>query len=220
MKLLRKLDRLAAALAVLSLPGTWGIPAVAFAEGDAGNGANLFPDGTNGAAIPGDSGAVFATMVKVVFFLILIIGIFLLIIKFLSKKKWQWSQGRAVKTLGGLPLGPNKSVQIVEIGRSIYVIGVGEDVRLIQKIDDPEEVAYIAATFGLDGSAAGRTFPKVGEWLGGFLKREKQTPDEDDQVAASFQEVFQTKMKHMAGRKQLMEQMLRTGDDADKKVEP
>ncbi|TMV52043.1 flagellar protein [Paenibacillus mesophilus] len=218
LKLLRH-SMMLAAFAVLSLSAPWNAATVAYAEGDAAGGAFQAGSGSS-TAIPGSSGAVFIAMVKVIFFLILIIGIFLIIMKALSKKKWSWNSGRAVKALGGLPLGQNKSVQIVEIGRSIYILGVGDGVQLIQKIDDPEEIAYITAFLNPDSANAGQSWQGIREWLGGMKKREREPVEDENDVAASFQDVFQSKMKHMTGRKQLIEDMLRSDDKTNRKVDP
>ncbi|MEF3304827.1 flagellar biosynthetic protein FliO [Paenibacillus sp. GYB003] len=176
-----------------------------------------FRSGTGLPAASGDSGAMFVAMAKVIFFLILIIGIFLVIMKVLAKKKWSWTSGRAVfHSLGGLTVGPNKSVQIVEIGRSLYVLGVGDDVKLIHKIDDPEEIAYITASLSPDSASGAFGWQKLRDLLGGPTKRETQTVEDETEVAATFQSVFQSKLKHMADRKKIMEDLLQDDRGADR----
>lgn len=209
---LQSINKHLAALAVLTIP-VWGnaVP-TAHAEDRTG------PDSFTGVTGQADSGAVFLMMVKVLFFLILIIGFFLLIIKFLSKKKLSWMRGRAVKSLGGVPLGPNKSVQIIEIGSSIYVVGVGDNVNLIQRIDDPEEVALITASLTSDSSGSGQSMQKLGELLGGWKNRKKESAEDDD-MTASFQDVFQSKMKNMSGRKKMIEDLLSQNDKPDRKAD-
>lgn len=217
--LLRKLTPLAA-LTVLSLSPPWNAATAAYAEGAAD--ANAFQTGMNVSAVPGNSGAAFIALVKVIFFLIIIIGIFLLIMKVLAKKKWRWNGGRAVfRSYGGLPLGQNKSVQIVEIGKSLYVLGVGDDVKLIQKIDDPEEIAYITACLAPDPDSGGQRWQSIRSLLTGAKKSEAVPIDDESELSASsFQDVFQSKMKHMTGRKKMIEEMLRNDDSANRKVDP
>ncbi|RKN86510.1 flagellar biosynthetic protein FliO [Paenibacillus ginsengarvi] len=208
-----------AALAVCSLAVSWSIASTAYADGKTEE--DSFRAGTGVSAVPGDSGAVFIAMVKVIFFLVLIIGIFLVIMKVLAKKKWRWHPaGAAFHTLGGLSLGQNKSVQVVEIGRSIYVLGVGENITLIQKIDDPEEMAYITAFLSPEDTIGGLGLQKLRDWLGRNKKSETESVEDENQVAASFQSVFQSKMNQMAGRKKMMEDMLQNGDNDNRKLEP
>ncbi|GAA3406631.1 hypothetical protein GCM10020370_34490 [Paenibacillus hodogayensis] len=201
-----------ATLPILWLYGAAGV----YAEEKAGG----FGAGTDGAALPGDSGAMFMAIVKVIFFLTIIIGIFLIIMKVLAKKKWSWNPARTVfRTMGGLPIGPNKSVQIVEIGKSLYILGVGDSVNLIHKIDDPEEIAYISAVLSPEREAPFQGWQKLRDWLGRLKKGEKETLEDENQVAASFQNVFESKMKHMADRKKLMEDILQSDDDTGRKVD-
>lgn len=170
--------------------------------------------------VSGDTGSLFMMMVQLIFFLIVIIGIFLLIIKFLSKKKWRWMQGRAMKSLGGLMLGPNKSLQLVDIGGSIYVLGVGDNVTLLHKIDDPDEAARIVAAFAPPDASAMPGLQSIGQWWNRWTKQKKPTVEDEDDVAASFHEMFQMKMKSVAGRRKTIEELLRESDESNRKIEP
>ncbi len=44
-----------------------------------------------------------------------------------------------VKLLGGIPLGPRRSLQFILIGRRLYILGATEHhLNLLDRIDDPE----------------------------------------------------------------------------------
>ena len=45
-----------------------------------------------------------------------------------------------MKNMGGISLGQHKSIQLVVIGESYYLIGVGDDIRLLKEITDPDEI--------------------------------------------------------------------------------
>ena len=45
-----------------------------------------------------------------------------------------------MKNMGGISLGQHKSIQLVVIGESYYLIGVGDDIRLLKEITDPAEI--------------------------------------------------------------------------------
>lgn len=179
---------------------------------DSGTGPNSdsFAGNAGGSITHGDAPSVFVMLLQVTFFLILIIGFFFLIMKVMAKKNRQWMQGRAVKTLGGAALGPNKSLQVVEIGRSIYIIGVGDNVRLIDKIDDPEKAEQLMAMF--TAAPAGEpALAQLGKWLTRFRRdgTGKEEPAEEDNLASgAFQEVLQSKIKAMANRRQTVEDLL------------
>ena len=64
--------------------------------------------------------------------------------RYVAKKNKGTMFGNSIRSLGGVPLGQNKSIQIVEIGHSLFVVGVGENIQLLDKIIDADEVAYIS----------------------------------------------------------------------------
>ncbi|WCK52886.1 flagellar biosynthetic protein FliO [Aneurinibacillus sp. Ricciae_BoGa-3] len=112
----------------------------------------FLPSAMAGSAIPtkpslnesqpvsGDSSSVFPLLLQTFFALFLIIGFIYLLFHFLNKRQRQFFGKTFVRPLGGCSLGPQKSLQLVQIGSSIYIVGVGEDVSLIQQINDPAEV--------------------------------------------------------------------------------
>ena len=73
----------------------------------------------------------------------LIIALIILLVRFLGKRNRYLSQSHAIRTLGAIGLGPNKSLQVIELGGSIYLVGVGEDISLVDKISNPDEVASL-----------------------------------------------------------------------------
>lgn len=55
-----------------------------------------------------------------------------------------------LKVWGRLGLGPKKSLALVEVGRSILVLGLGDkEVSLLKEISDPEEIAELKANSGV-----------------------------------------------------------------------
>ena len=147
----------------------------------------------------------FAMMGQVLFALIFIIGIFFILMKILSSKKNVSFSGPA-RTLGGAALGPNKSLQLIEIGHSLYVVGVGEDVRLLDKIVDADEIAFIKE--GMSVHHSSRPFT---DWIRRLTGRETGKRDgtgTEPEQAAAFQQMFRQKMKHVTGRKQMIEVIL------------
>lgn len=55
--------------------------------------------------------------------------------------------GAPVRTLGGCVVGQNKSVQVVQIGDGLYVLGIGDDVQLLRYIPPGDEAERLRALF-------------------------------------------------------------------------
>src|SRR5690625_648829 len=75
-------------------------------------------------------------ILKMFFALLLILALIFLIAKLWNRKNNQLQQSNILENLGGIPLGQNKSLQIVRIGNRFYVLGIGESVELLMEITD------------------------------------------------------------------------------------
>jgi flagellar protein FliO/FliZ len=162
---------------------------------------NGLPDLQSGSSL-----SVFWMILKVILFLVVIIGIFLLIMKTVSQKGKLFRADRSLRTIGGIGLGQNKSVQLVQIGKTLYVLGVGEEVGLVDKIEDEAEIQFILENLHAGSAAGASTLTSVGGWLKGFGK--KGSSSEELDVTPSFQAVFQEKMMKMANRQKKVEELI------------
>src|SRR5690606_22294378 len=86
----------------------------------------------------------FATVIVV---LILVIGLILLIVKIISKNDLPWIKNKAIRSLGGVQLGQHKSIQVIDLGEVIYVVGVGENIQLVDKIHEAGMMETIRSRF-------------------------------------------------------------------------
>lgn len=157
----------------------------------------------------GSTTGYYLQLFNVLVVLVIIVALIVLLIRFLGRKNRGWMQGRSIRTLGAVGMGPNKSLQIVEIGGSIYVIGVGEDVRLVDKISDPAEVALIQAALEQESGTYNGALPPFMKKLAAKLR--KETPPEEVELddASSFHEVFESKLRSVPNRKEKVEELLR-----------
>ena len=72
-----------------------------------------------------------------------VLGLLFGLLKFVNRKNKLYDKSRFMKNMGGISLGQHKSIQLVVIGESYYLIGVGDDIRLLKEITDPEEIETI-----------------------------------------------------------------------------
>ncbi|WP_175532065.1 flagellar biosynthetic protein FliO [Paenibacillus sp. yr247] len=165
---------------------------VSFAETEPGQGIPTSEFPTT------DSFDSFGMIVKVIFFLVLIILLFFVLIKYIAKKNKGTMFGNSIRSLGGVPLGQNKSIQIVEIGHSLFVVGVGENIQLLDKINDADEVAFISEL--LSSSQDDRVgFGTLSNWISKLSVRKKDI-EEEVEITSSFQQVFHDKLQKVTNR--------------------
>src|SRR5690554_3421243 len=167
---------------------------------------------------PSNSGAWenFMNVIKIIFYLLIIIGLIIMSIKFLAHKNRNLMSNKSIKSLTGVQLGQNKSLQVVEIGRSIYVIGVGDNVELIEKISSDEEINAIKESLYTSNTMIGQEkFAAITNWFTQLRKNGFRKQDENDSEV-SFQEVFKNKMNQVSGRKERLEDLLSDENKKDR----
>ena len=117
--------------------------------------------------------------IKVLLSLVLVLGILIFVLRFLNKRNQNYQQNSIIRNLGGHSVGAQKSVQLLHIGNQIYVVGVGEDVQLLQVISDPQEIEQMLALYNEKHSHTS-TSPYVTELFAKFkTKRSSETQSED-----------------------------------------
>lgn len=79
---------------------------------------------------------------------LLILLLLFIVLKYLSKKTKMYAGGGPFHALGGHSLGNNRSLQMVMVGDTLYLLGVGEDVNLIRTIPPGEEQRRLLESVG------------------------------------------------------------------------
>ncbi|MEC0183379.1 flagellar biosynthetic protein FliO [Paenibacillus peoriae] len=151
----------------------------------------------------------------VLFVLILIIVLIVYLIRFLSKRNQSWFSNRSVRILGGVGLGPNKSLQLVEVGSSVYLIGVGEDIRLVDKVSDPEEVEQILAALEQEASLQRGPIAPLFAKIADKLRRNNAVQQQSEEET-SFHEMFESKLRQMPNRKDKLEKLRNEENTTDR----
>ncbi len=146
---------------------------------------------SNGAAV----GSSVGDYIKVLFALLFVVGLLFGLLKLVNRKSRLHDKSRLMKNMGGLSLGQQKSIQLVIIAESYYLIGVGTDIRLLKEITDPEEINKLVEFYEGDSmeSATGmlnRVLTKV---------TSKSKRDEIDRTEAStdFGDLFKSRLDEM-----------------------
>ncbi|MBC8079436.1 MAG: flagellar biosynthetic protein FliO [Gorillibacterium sp.] len=153
-------------------------------------------------------------MLMVVIYMLIVVGLFFLIIRIVARKNRYSLPGRTIRSIGGAPLGQNKSVQIIEIGGIFYILGVGENVTLLAKVEDPLEAEMIRkSTERVQSPING--FPTVLQWLKDKRKGTSIQPEEQ----SNFGQIFQDRMDAMKNRRKSVEEWMQEDAVSSKQIE-
>ncbi len=98
-------------------------------------------------ASPSNTSSTSSFLKSFVILIIFLIAVYL-VFKWIQKKKSSFSptQGddSVIHVLKTTPITPNKSIQLVEIGNKLYILGLGDQmISLINTVDKPEEIEEI-----------------------------------------------------------------------------
>ncbi|MFY3793394.1 flagellar biosynthetic protein FliO [Ureibacillus sp. MALMAid1270] len=137
---------------------------------------------------------------KMLFALLFVLGLLMFVLKFINKRSLNYQQNSLVRNIGGVSLGAQKSVQLIQIGKSIYVVGVGEDVQLIKEIDSPEDVEQIINNFNEKQSFTSTT-PYIAELVKKVTSKLKNS-EVTEQQQKSFGEIFNHKLADIKKNRQ------------------
>ncbi len=155
-------------------------------------------------------------LIWVLFVLGIIVGLIVLVLRFIAKRNRGWGMNRSLRSLGGFSLGTNKSMQIVEWNDRIYVLGVGENVTLLESITDHEVVAALLAEH--DSSTA-NTAPSIPEWLRKWTARNNPQAEEpsakESSSPTSFEKTLENRLRQLSERRQQVEQLMEESRSED-----
>lgn len=172
------------------------LPGLASAEGtvaDAYNQGNAPKStapagGEQPAAIPGSgSGSVWGYLIQVIFSLGFIAVLLYLLLRFLGKRQVGQSHG-PIKVITATALGNGKTMQVVMIGETLYIVGVGDNVQMLRMIEPGDEADLILADAEIKPLGTALSF----RWLP--FGKKKQAEEEilfsSDVDGQSFQELL------------------------------
>lgn len=116
--------------------------------------------------------------------LLLILALIYLLLKFLNKRNKMYKQGKTLENLGGISVGQNKSIQIVRVGTKAYMIGVGENVALLQEINDEEVISDLLHDQETPENQVGNLLTSV------FKPRDAKTESAQSKKQSDFKHMF------------------------------
>lgn len=136
---------------------------------------------------PVPSTSIVMNFIKMIFALLLVLALIYFILTFIKKRNRLFSNVHVLENLGGITVGTNKSIQLVRIGAKVYLIGVGDNVEMLQEITDEEIVHTLLEEE--EQNAQSSTF------IGAFLQKGRFRSDEKNKQFTSTLEKELNKIK-------------------------
>ena len=131
--------------------------------------------------------------IKMIFALLLVIGLLFAVLRFLNSKNRTFQQNRLVQNLGGMGVGQGKSIQLMQIGNSLYIVGIGENITLLKEITDPKEIEELTAIHE-ETNISGKAVPYLMEI---FQRARARKDSTSTQQSSSFQDTLQKRLQEV-----------------------
>ncbi len=159
----------------------------------------------------GSVDSLFITVLKIILSLILILGLMYLLLKLFNKKNKLYKNANTLENIGGVPLGSNKSIQMIRIGESIFVVGVADNIELLTEITDEETKKTLLASDS-EQTNTNQIADVVGKTISRFSSKKQQ--DTQTKTPAAFSSLFKNELNGLADkRKKITEQYKRKEED-------
>jgi flagellar protein FliO/FliZ len=163
-------------------------------------------------AVPfGNQDSGFLTLLKLIGSLALIIALIYGLLRFLSKRTKTFRQSQLLENIGGVPLGPNRSVQLIKVGNRVLVVGVGESIQLLTEIDSEEEQEQLFKLQSEQEQHIQVPAQKAMDWMKSKMSRSETHSlmgQSESNKHSSFQELFSKKLQEASQSQQDLEKVL------------
>lgn len=124
----------------------------------------------------------FGNMLTMIVAMAVIIGLIVLLSRYVSGKRHAMRQGRPLHLEATIVLAPHKTVHVLHIGENMYIIGVGNEVTLLDKVSDQNERTRLQEALALPPPPPAPFM----SWVQGWIQRrfshnplEQPSQDED-----------------------------------------
>ncbi|RYG73862.1 flagellar protein [Lentibacillus lipolyticus] len=148
------------------------------------------------------SGSLVISLIKMGFALLLVLGLIYGVLKFVNKRNKMFQQVKTLENIGGISLGPNKSIQLVRVGQKLYMVGVGDNVELLQEVTDEELKQELLTNDERQGDNLSSLLPLILPKKENSNKKEAGTNDFGQLFSAELDKLKRTRQSLISQRKE------------------
>ncbi|WP_419961636.1 flagellar biosynthetic protein FliO [Psychrobacillus sp. BM2] len=133
--------------------------------------------------------------VKMIFALLFVIALLYGLLRLVNSRNKTFQTNQLINNLGGVGVGQGKSLQLMQVGNSIFLVGIGEDITLLKEITDPAEIENLTKIYE-EKVDIGKSIPYISELIGRFREKGTSKTKSEDKKP-SFDETFQKRLQEI-----------------------
>ncbi|WP_144509246.1 flagellar biosynthetic protein FliO [Bacillus sp. FJAT-22090] len=134
--------------------------------------------------------------IKMIFALLFVVLLLYTLLRFVNSRNKTFQRSQLIQNLGGVGVSQGKSVQLLQVGNSIYLVGIGEDITLLKEIKNPEEIEMLTKIY-VEKQENGKTVPYISELVNRFKENISSKSKSNEKKDLSFNETFQKKLREI-----------------------
>lgn len=134
--------------------------------------------------------------IKMIFALLFVVLLLYGLLRFVNSRNRTFQQNQLIQNLGGVGVSQGKSVQLLQVGNSLYLVGIGEDITLLKEIQNPEEIEKLTKIYD-EKQEIGKTVPYISELVSRFKDNLSSKSNSKEKKDISFNETFQQKLREI-----------------------
>ena len=130
--------------------------------------------------------------IKMVLALLFVIALLYGVLRFVNSRNKTFQTNQLIQNLGGVGVGQGKSLQLMQVGNSIFLVGIGEDITLLKEITNPVEIENLTKIYEAKIDIE-KSIPYIFEIVGRL--KDKGTSQKKESKQPSFKETFQKRLQ-------------------------
>lgn len=159
------------------------------------------------AETPFDSGtSFFMLFIQMIAALAVVIALIYIMLRFVGKRTRSFRDHQTLQSIGGVPLGTNRSLQMIKLGDRILVVGVGETIQLIKEIDDQTEVAKIMEQHQSEFDRLEEPLTKASTWINQLVTKKNE---HNTKKTLDFSELLDKQLKDVSKSQQQIREAMK-----------
>lgn len=131
--------------------------------------------------------------IKMILALIFVVVLLYGMLKFVNSRNQKYQHNQLMQNLGGLSLGQQKSVQLLKVGDSLYLVGVGEDVHILKEISSDVEKERLMALYN-DKQDLANQVPFIADLITSLKEKVRPSSNVNAKPNDEFKDIFQQKI--------------------------
>ncbi|SEM21539.1 flagellar protein FliO/FliZ [Paenisporosarcina quisquiliarum] len=133
--------------------------------------------------------------IKMVFALLFVIALLYGLLRFVNSRNKTFQTNQLINNLGGVGVGQGKSLQLMQVGNSIFLVGIGDDITLLKEITNPVEIESLTKIYE-EKVDIGKNIPYISELIG-RLRDKGNSKTKTESKKLSFDETFQKRLQEI-----------------------